>query len=332
MISLYPKYKNGNGALQPFLDAFKGTTGQEMLPFSCARAAMVFFLRACGTTRMDEILVPPFLGGCVLSALTHTIFPNLRPSEKTKVIMVYHQFGFPQKIEEIAQIAKRQQWRILSNCSNTLFSKTHGVSLVGWGDAAIVSFAKLFSTGLGGGLITSSQEIKERSTDAANTRELHRAWADNGLLVIQRAHAIDEQTEHMRLEIEGAYGYLPEILAFPNAASSCLPQDQVALEGDCNRRKKFLTITKDFFSDRLPDCTDAEVVPFAIPIRGSRETLDRISKEIRNTFGYHAPVLHFDFACNMLASAYEPALVLGCHEEWSEEKLSNICQLIKNRL
>ena len=281
---------------------------------------------------MDEIFVPPFLGGCVLSALTHTIFPSLRPSEKTRVIMVYHQFGFPQKIEAIQIEAKKQNWIILNNCSNTILSRANGVSVLDWGDATIVSFAKLFPTGLGGGLIISSQEIKERYTNMAATTDFQEPWASKALSVIQAAHASDEQTENMRLEIEGVYGYLPEVVAFPDAAAVSLPQARSALEADRDRRKRLLEITQEFFPDRLPDCKDAEVVPFAIPIRGDREQLDRISKEIQNTFRYHAPILHFDFACNMLASQYGPALVLGCHEEWSDENFISICQLIQKRL
>ncbi len=332
MIDLYPRYKSGNGTLQPFLDAFTSVTDKKVLPFSCARAAMVFFLRVYGTTRMEEILVPPFLGGCVLSALTHTIFPSVRPSEKTTVIMVYHQFGFSQKIEAIQEVAKQKGWHILSNCSNTISSRANGVSILDWGDVSIVSFAKLFSTGLGGGLVTASQEVQERYRTATASNEVHGRWAQKALSVIQSAHATDMQTESMRLEIEGVYGYLPEIVAFPDAAAASLPQDQSTLETDFNRRKRLLGIAQDFFPDKIPDCKNTEVVPFAIPIRGNRETLDRISKEIHNTLEYHAPVLHFDFACNMLASQYEPALVLGCHEEWDEENFTRICRLIQNRL
>ena len=99
MIGLYPEFlRQTTPSKGGFFDALKDVTGLDPLPFSCARAALVYGLRALGFNRMDEILVPPFLGQCVLSALARTAFPAMTPSRRTKGVLVVHQFGYPQAL------------------------------------------------------------------------------------------------------------------------------------------------------------------------------------------------------------------------------------------
>jgi len=46
----------------------------------------------------------------------------------------------------------------------------------------------------------------------------------------------------------------------------------------------------------------------------------------------NTPVLHFDYAQNMLKPDYRKALVVGCHEGWSEDRIRVIFQIVKDGL
>ena len=195
----------------------------EIVPFSCARAAMVYALRALGMGRMDEILVPPFLGQCVLSALARAVFPTMTPSQQTKSILVFHQFGYPQEIEKIEKVARRNGWVIINDCANTIFSMSKGEMIIKWGDFSVLSFPKLYPCTLGGALISDRSEIKN-ATDlnykALSTRHKKRANMAHEILEKAQKNPLGSESE---FEIEAVYGYIPEIVAFPSRSLTALP-------------------------------------------------------------------------------------------------------------
>ena len=161
MIRLYPEHPN-TITVKPNLDFFKdmeSLLGYKIYPFSSARAALVFSLKALGFNRMNEVLVPPFLSDCVISAISKTAFPAMVVTPKTRAIYVFHQFGFPQDIEAIELKAKQEGWVIINCCVHSLFTKYKQEWLAGWGDFTIFSLPKFYPCGLGGGLITKNEKI-----------------------------------------------------------------------------------------------------------------------------------------------------------------------------
>lgn len=330
MITLYPFFNKQNGDGK-FFNIFKRMTGLEVLPFTCGRSAIVAGLRAFGLGRMDEILVPPFLGQCVLSALSRTAFPSLSASTRTRAILVYHQFGFPQNISYIESVCKNNNWIILNDCANTIFTRLNGHFILDWGDFSIVSLSKLYPCGLGGALYCKRSDIYEKvSSELDNLSDLHKVKAEQAIekLVKINEGYFGDQTI---FEINGLYGYLPDLLAFPQKAYFGLPSSMENIEKDVHHRKKLYTLALNMFGNNVPVCDD-EVVPFAIPISGEMKQLLSLSEVIKQKFDVSAPVLHFDYARNMLEPDYRPALVIGCHAEWKEEIVQGIFELVKKVL
>lgn len=330
MITIYPNdTKTGNSKKSYFFEALGKLTKTRIIPFSSARAAMVYGLKALGFGRMDEILVPSFLSHCVISALARTSFPTMTSSCRTKGILIYHQFGFPQRIQDIEVVAAKCGWIVLNDCANTMFSSYNGELLMKWGGFSVLSFSKIYPCTLGGALISSRSEIHEAID------------ANYGTLSVKHTNKVIEVYEILKrareniscidvgFEIDAVFGYLPELVAFPEGSLSSLPKNTCEIEEDTNRRKQLLNIVKSYFPDRVPDCPECDVVPFAIPVSGEIGQLESISSKIRQEIEADVPVLHFDFARNMLNPDYRKSLVIGCHEAWSEELVIKICQMIK---
>ncbi len=299
-----------------------------MVPFFSARSAMVEGLRVFGLERMDEILVPPYLGQCVLSAILRTAFPTMTPSIRTKAILVYHQFGFPQKLEEIEAAARDNGWLILNDCANTIFTKTADEHyLVDWGDLTIVSFSKLYHCGQGGALWTGKKDLSALFSERSEgDRESAREAFDFYLDILQ--NAFGQKTQNT---IQALYGFLPDIKTLARKAAEALPGTVTEIQKDIERRKNIYSLALDIFGNLVPHCP-SEIVPFAIPISGDRERLFMLSAAIMETFKAAAPVLHFDYARNMLAPEYKTALVVGCHDEWEDPLIHDIFDLIKKGL
>lgn len=328
MTGLYPVFKEGNRG-NTFFNIFESMTGLKVLPFTCGRSAMVEGLKAFGLARMDEILVPPYLGQCVLSAISRTAFPTMTPSSRTKAILVFHQFGFPQNLTDIESIARKKGWIILNDCANTIFTKVNGRFLMEWGDFSIISLAKLYPCCLGGGFYSKRSDIYEKVF--AEHEKLSSRHEDRAEQAIEKLIAINNGSygSETIFETNSLYGYLPDLVAFPQKAYSALPSAKGNIEKDIIHRKEVWSIIKEVLPDCVPACEDEEIVPFAVPISGDALKLEIISEKIKEDLSLDVPVLHFDFARNMSRPDYRKCLVIGCHEGWSKEHVIKICEMIK---
>ncbi|MGB3193765.1 MAG: DegT/DnrJ/EryC1/StrS family aminotransferase, partial [Phycisphaerae bacterium] len=292
----------------------------------------VFGLKAIGLQRMDEILVPPFMCWAVLAALDRAAFPAMALSARTKAILVFHQFGFPQRLDVIEKHAAARGLFILNDAAHTLFSSWEGRRIVTWGDATVVSLPKLFPCTLGGGLWTQDARILGRlAADYEALRERHRPHADEAFDRLLEIDFPDGAAAHP-LEVEAVYGYLPSLVAFPEGALGRLPAGAEALRQDVVRRQRLWQMVREAFPGRTPVCEDSEVVPLAIPVGGDAAALRRVAEEISRAGDMETPVLHFDFARNMLEPDHRPAILIGCHEGWTEEVVDRVCALIADGL
>jgi hypothetical protein len=326
-ITIYPGFQDGP-ARSGFLAALRERTGLEVLPYSCGRAAIVAALRALGLGRMDEILVPPYLSQCVLSAMLRASFPALTASPRTRAILVYHQFGFPQDIEALEAEAKRRGWFILNDCAHALLTEKRGRPVARWGDVTVFSFAKLYPCGMAGGAAARSAEVFQ-----AMSREHERLGAVQGTRSDEALARLLEARKDLAsvassFEVAALFGFLPDLAALPRQATSGLPASVLEIDQDVRHRKTLWEIVRRELPDRVPACAGDDVVPFAIPIRGDPAALTGVSAIVRERFGLEAPVLMFDYALNMLRPDYRKSLVVGCHAEWREEPVREICRLM----
>jgi hypothetical protein len=326
MIDIYPGYRSGSSN-KLFFHNLNSIISHGVVPFFSGRSAMFAGLEAFGLTRVDEILVPPYLGHCVLSSISRTSFPTMTPSDRTKAILVYHQFGFPQQLDRIERVAHRNNWIILNDCASSLFTKVNGKFLIDWGDFTIVSFSKIYHCGLGGGLWTDRKDLLSPLSERSELDQEMAEEAFDFYLEIQSGR-FGKKTH---LKIQALYGLLPDIKSIAPMAVKALPASLSEIYGDIERRKRIYSAALDMFGINVPVC-EGEVVPFAIPILWEEGNFLPIADKIQRCFNVSIPLLHFDFARNILEPEYKKALIIGCHDEWEEDIVYQIFSLIKKEL
>jgi len=334
LVSLYPYQQHGdiNKSGTDFFILLQRIIGEKIYPFSSARAALVFGLRAMELSRLDEILVPPYLSHCVLSALSRVVFPTLTPTRRTRAILVLHQFGFPQRMDFIGSEAAKKGWFVINDCANTILSEYKAKLIAGWGDLTVFSLAKFFPCLLGGAMISGHHKVNVKLTDEySKLASMHSKWANKARAILEQALA-GHSGDGDNLEVDGVFGYLPEVVTFPEASLVHLPNTEQDILADRDRRRKRLSQIKNHFPERAPVCDESEVAPFAVPIRGKKEKLDAASLALARELKVEAPVLHFDFNQNMLEPNYRPSLVIGCHSEWTKELVETVCDFISREL
>ncbi len=334
LVSLYPDKQrvDTNKSGTDFFILLQSVIGEKVHSFSSARAALVFGLRAMELSRLDEILVPPYLSHCVLSALSRVVFPTLTPTRQTRAILVLHQFGFPQRMDFIESVAAKNGWSVINNCAHTILSEHKTKSIADWGDLTVFSLAKIFPCLLGGAMISRHPKVDEKlAVEYSKLTSMHSKWANKARAVLEQAHAGYLGVGDI-LEVEAVFGYLPEVVTFPETSLVHLPNTEKEILADRDRRRKRLWQIKNHFPDRVPVCDVPGVVPFAVPIRGKKEKLEAISLALAKELKVEVPVLHFDFALNMLEPDYRPSLVIGCHSEWTEELVGTVCDFVSREL
>ena len=309
-----------------FFVSLRSFYGPNIQPFSCARSAVVMGLRTLGVSRMEEILVPPFMCQAVLSALSRTSFPVMGPSHRTRAILVFHQFGYPQDLSILEPIIQKNNWVVVNDCAHTLFSRYKGKEVLRWGDFTIVSFSKLYPCFLGGALISFRKDLMvkiKENCKYVNRQDIN--YAKKAFMAMEQAQK-DLSREENLYDIAGVYGYLPEVLSFPRKALSYLPLTKLGIENDTLRRKNIWNIVRKLLPRRVPVCPECEVVPWAVPVKGALAELNRAIFIIKKKIGVTLSILHFDFARNLLQPNYQPALIIECSSALAEKQILEICE------
>jgi hypothetical protein len=94
--------------------------GARLLGAACVavpsvRVALCWILEhlGCGRHR-DHVLVPRFLGRCILNSLNRVALPVEVPTEATRAVVAVDQFGFRQRTDVVAE-ARRRGWAVIED-------------------------------------------------------------------------------------------------------------------------------------------------------------------------------------------------------------------------
>jgi dTDP-4-amino-4,6-dideoxygalactose transaminase len=145
--------------------------------------ALYLSLRALDIKEGDEVITTPFTFIATAEAITYVgarpVFAdidentlNINPARieekitsKTKAIIVVHLFGQPANMDEIMDIAKRHNLKVIEDCAQAFGAKYRDVKVGSIGDVGCFSFypsKNLGAYGDGGMIITNNHEIYEK--------------------------------------------------------------------------------------------------------------------------------------------------------------------------
>ena len=177
---------SGNLSLHPIVgeleEEYKKLTGRShALTHNNGTSAILAGLHAIGIQPYDEVIVPSATWWSSVMPVLHCggvpVFAEIEPeclgldsedierkiTNKTKAIVVVHLFGMPSKMDEIVEIAKKHNLKILEDASHAHGAMYKGKPIGSLGDVSVFSMQgnKLCPAGEGGILLCDDQEMWE---------------------------------------------------------------------------------------------------------------------------------------------------------------------------
>jgi hypothetical protein len=133
------------------------------IPTVTGRSAMVLILNYLTSIKKIDsnslVFMPQWLCQSMLQMTRKHALPTLNRDASFNVALIYHQYGFPQNMDEIRDYCDRKKALIIEDCANLYEGHYKGQRLGTIGFASIFSLSKFFPSIWGGGLSTTDESL-----------------------------------------------------------------------------------------------------------------------------------------------------------------------------
>jgi hypothetical protein len=300
-----------------------------------AIAAILYFLRTRGVllNKMEEILVPPWIGVAVYQQMTEFAFPCLAPTRNTKVMLVYHQYGFPQDMNRILDFALSSDTVVIEDCAHAVESEFQGRRVGTFGKFAVFSLSKfVYCHALGGVAYQDGDFGKFFGHLSRKSSRLLR-------LLINFFKFLDEmnlsRTPPVAPEIfkgfrRMAYSRYGESVA---AGPSAIALWESKRAHEMSARKSLYSHLRDLV-DKYGICDHLErdgVTPYVVPVLVNEEKAERLVTRLREA-GFETGIYHFDVNRFMLEPSYRKTVLIPVNSDLSGQGMDHILDIIRRTL
>ena len=297
-----------------------------------AGLALVFgYLRERGVLadKTAEVLVPPWLGAQVYHQIGAFAFPTQTATSRTRAVLAYHQYGFPQNMKRLREIAGDKGLCVVEDCAHACATTVDGRPAGTLGDFAVYSFSKFaFCYALGAVRATDPDFAPYAQAKIEKSPRALRAWINLFKLADEanRARATPLAPglfDSMRLATYALYGLSPA--PAPRAVAMWLSKRDEELAA---RKRNFGRLVAELGSTGLAEHLERDgVVPYAVPLRPPLRA-DQAVAEL-SALGVETGLYRFDYARNVFESDYAPCLLLPCHGGLSEADMARLAEIIR---
>lgn len=161
--------------------AEKMTGARHVVAVNSATSGLSAAIGALGLGFGDEVIVSPYtMSACAVAPLWYGAIPVFadvteegsldpksvreRVTQRTKAILVVHQFGIPADMDGIMQVAKEHNLKVIEDCAQAWAATYKGKTVGTIGDIGICSFNvhKTIQCGEGGLCVTNDDELALR--------------------------------------------------------------------------------------------------------------------------------------------------------------------------
>lgn len=279
--------------------------------------------------KLDEMLVPDWVGYDVYQQIQPFVFPVKKFSDRTKIIFVYHQYGFPQDMDKILAFAKDKKLIVIEDCANVLDSYYKGKKLGSMGDFSIYSFSKFFFCFSLGGVKSKFDDFSAYADKLISEVPFGATFIKDSAKFLAGLSAFYKNEvfkKYVGLFMVMSYALSGDAIKSGRLAKKLL---NLKLEDEVDIRQKryhdFLENTKN-----LGICDHLEregITPYVIPIRCPESKNELLVKTLRDE-GIITGLYHFDMNRNLLEPKFEKCVWIPCHSGISDKAFSDLTDTV----
>lgn len=284
------------------------------------RVGLLWTLQHLGANRHEhEVLMPRYIGRCILDALHHAARPAHTLSNRTRLAVMVHTFGLKQDIETIRSRLQTEGVPFVEDASDSM---RIGDSPVSGSLGKFIALSKLLPLLKGGCFLPGDPDIADmlRRKRSESTSRWVALWIQWVIGSHRRGRDVPGSAW-----VESAYALYP-----------CSPSDSPSLRGSFYAALSHVKEYAAIEAERLKLLKDA--VPGALietePSTLLRCALLRPDPAIAAALahqGFSSTPLHYDHAGNMLAPYFKKALAVALHPGISQEAFTGLIQSIQEK-
>lgn len=236
------------------------------IPTSSAAAAMCMALSDLTTrgvikTKNDNLLLSGQVDYLTAYVCQPFVFPTVQVTESTKVVMVSHQFGFPQNLEEIQIVAERNNWEVIEDCTHTIDGVFKYRPKNETTKYAIFNFSNFFPTLSGGGLWVKDMDTANRIKNyiKQNNKALYGAISFMGTIL---ASVLGKRDSKLSYSINAISSSCPKQFPLTDRLVSYYSQKGLIKQ----RVENWLYIREMLSGFGVIDDLEECVIPIAVPL------------------------------------------------------------------
>lgn len=278
----------------------------------------------------SEVFFPQWIGGWVYNTGLKKCFPTNTLHEDTSGVMIYHQYGYPQKMASLMREAQKRNLFVIEDCAHALFSSIDGTRLGLLGDAGVFSFSKFFPSYTGGAILTKRRDIADFARAQA---EKNSDWISDfsywtKLLYVQ-GRAPTWMNKKLLSLIEMSYSAYDKCTVIHPRAYNTIAAELLnhSLE---RRRENSAYFMNELKGDSgLIEVERNEVVlPYVLPYLGTRKRLE----EIRERFAkvdVQTGIYNFDVNRNMMSPEFKECIWIPVHPGVDSQLREKIIKILR---
>ena len=281
--------------------------------------------------KMTPIMVPPWLGTWVYNALLPYGFPVMDDSNAS-TILIYHQYGFPQNLDRVLDIAASRRMMVIEDCAHACASLYKGRPVGTFGKFAVFSYSKFVFCYALGGIAGGDQDFHSYLYDHIDGSRLLR-------FVVSAIKLLDETNIHLDRPIAGkmtngltdmAYArYGDQTAPGMRAISLWLGKKADEIE---RRRKNYALVRRETSNWGLCDHLEEDgIVPYAVPLAVSSEKAAKLVSQLRQA-GIESGIRRFDHARCIFEPDYRECVLVPIHSQMTDKGMDILLSCLKRTL
>jgi len=279
--------------------------------------------------KLDEVIMADWIGSWVYNQVQSFAFPAKKFSSRTKVIFVYHQYGFPQDMDKIMEFAHDKKLIVIEDCAHSLASYYKGKLLGSFGDFTIYSFSKWFFCFALGGVKSKFSDFSEYADQVVQKTPFGLTLFKDSTKLFSEMSSFSHSLAFKKstdLFMNMAYSVYGEALK-PSRPALRLLASKINNEIIIRKKRYSYFLER---TEHLGICDHLEkegITPYIIPVLCSESQSEKLVKHLQEE-NVMTGIYHFDVNRNLLNPKFMPCVWIPCHGGISDEVFSEITDLV----